>query len=108
MTIRIEFWRWTGQMDGCIGGQASTCTHNSNSPRTTQDRKCINKFKHKRRMPQKHQQERRMLDLLERFDALRRFCRRWRLIPGYAGVDGAGPGVDAAGEGLGVGKALFA
>ena len=30
------------------------------------------------------------------------------LVAGDGGVDGAGPGVDAAGEGLGVGEALFA
>jgi hypothetical protein len=30
------------------------------------------------------------------------------LIAGDVGVDGAGPGIDASGEGLGVGEALVA
>src|SRR5258708_36539941 len=35
-------------------------------------------------------------------------CAGRPLVAGNAGVDGAGPGVDAAGEGLGVGEALVA
>jgi hypothetical protein len=57
-----------------------------------------------------------MQSLLERFDVCEKIMGeiavasggQWRLVTGDAGVDGAGPGVDAAGEGLGVGEALVA
>jgi hypothetical protein len=59
-----------------------------------------------------------MLSLLDRFDGWQEIAGTKRfvgqgvlgrsLVAGNAGVDGAGPGVDAAGEGLGVGEALVA